>query len=121
MVAIAFPQPTTRPRRLQVVPDMPSGRPGAGVGRSPLVVALLAAVVVLAVAYLAVTGPSATDVGNRVADTSATHVVAEGETMWSIATDLAPAGEAATYAERLVEANGGGTVEAGQVLTVPAP
>ena len=53
--------------------------------------------------------------------TLADHVVVEGETMWSIAQDVAPAGEAATYVERLVAANGGAVIVPGQVLTVPEP
>lgn len=51
---------------------------------------------------------------------SGTYVVTEGDTIWSIASEMAPAGGAAGYAERLVEMNGSSVVAAGQVLELPA-
>jgi LysM repeat protein len=77
--------------------------------------AVLALAVLLAGAYLVRTpmvAPGAAVAG--------THVVAEGETMWSIAVRHAPAGQAAGYVERLVAANGAATVAPGQELSLPA-
>lgn len=76
---------------------------------------LLALAVLLAGAYLVLTPTVAPGTA-----TAGTHVVAEGETMWSIAVELAPAGEAAGYVERLVAANGGAAVVPGQELSLPA-
>ena len=74
----------------------------------------------MAVAALTLTPPMTPGTTGAPA-TLADHVVVEGETMWSIAQDVAPAGEAATYVERLVAANGGAVIVPGQVLTVPEP
>ncbi len=41
--------------------------------------------------------------------------------MWSIAGDVAPAGEAAGYVERLVAVNGTASPAPGQVLALPVP
>ncbi|WP_436795527.1 LysM peptidoglycan-binding domain-containing protein [Actinospongicola halichondriae] len=117
MVAITTSSPVRHlaaapARSLHAVPDRVAiGR------RSWIGTAVLVAVLALAIGLL-IASPAMS------AGTAATldpHVVVEGETMWSIAQDVAPAGEAATYVERLVEANGGASVAAGQVLTVPVP
>jgi hypothetical protein len=79
-----------------------------------LVGALLALAVVLAAGYLVRTPPTA-------APATTTHVVAEGESLWSIAVAHAPAGEAAGYVEQLVAANGTATVATGQTITLPQP
>lgn len=128
MVAITTPspiRPLARPtggRSLHAVPDAsnaaqsPAGWPLARfVGLVALVL-----VVVAALGYLATSTPTTPGTVGAPATLEA-HVVAEGETMWSIAQDVAPAGEAATYVERLVSANGGAAVAPGQVLTVPVP
>lgn len=130
MVAIAtlprtVASPTTPARaRRHPLPAGEPGRPGlalvpppAGAQRSVaglVAGALLALAVVLAGAYLVRTPPVAPAA-------EVTHVVAEGETMWSIAVAHAPAGEAAGYVERLVAANGTATVAPGQQLTLPQP
>lgn len=136
MVAIAsLPTTVTTPGRVHRATS-PALRPGPGVRRpslslvpphgatprtvagrplaSVVATALLALAVLLAGAYLVQT-PTVTP-GTA---TAGTHVVAEGDTMWSIAVEHAPAGEAAGYVERLVAANGGATVEAGQELSLP--
>lgn len=129
MVAIAtLPRTLTRPaaaapdRRLPVAGR--SGRPRLALVPAPtrgrslvglVAGALLALAVVVAGAYLIRT-PTVSP-----GSSGATHVVAEGETMWSIAVAHAPAGEAATYVERLVDANGTAAVAAGQQVTLPAP
>lgn len=105
---------------LRLVPT-PGARPERLAGVVGLTVLVLA--VVAAVAFLVQSGPSdtatLTEPGIGLLET--THVVADGETMWSIATEVAPAGEAATYVERLVAVNGGATVTPGQVLALPRP
>ena len=137
MVAIAsLPTTVTTPGRAHRAAS-PARRPGPGVRRPALTLvptgppavrtvagrplgtvvasALLLLAVVLAGAYLVRTptvAPGTATVG--------THVVADGETMWSIAVELAPAGEAAGYVERLVAANGSASVVAGQELSLPA-
>lgn len=135
MVAIAsLPTTVTTPGRAH---RAPAHRPGPGVRRPALTLvpptgtgarsaagrslasvvgaALLALAVVLAVGYLATTPTSSPAAG-----VAGTHVVAEGETMWSIAVAHAPAGEAAGYVERLVDANGGAAVAPGQELLLPS-
>lgn len=102
-VLTLVPAPSAGPRTV-------AGRPLA----SFVATAILALAVLLAGAYLVLTptvAPGAAFAG--------VHVVAEGETMWSIAVEHAPAGEAAGYVERLVAANGSATVAAGQELTLP--
>ena len=132
MVAITTPS-TIRPaprrqaagrpaRSLYAVPDVGVAADREVRRRLVAVVgaAALALAMVLAVAALVLTPPMTPGTTGAPA-TLADHVVVEGETMWSIAQDVAPAGEAATYVERLVAANGGAAVVPGQVLTVPAP
>ena len=109
--------PAPRQRALHVVGERPS------VARRPLrtlVTVFAAAAVLVAVAYLALSTPTTPGATGTPATLEA-HVVSEGETLWSIAQEIAPAGEAATYVERLAEANGGATVTVGQSLTVPVP
>lgn len=97
--------------RLTLVPA--PDRPGV----SWVVTALVLVVVAVAFTFLARSAPLDAATPAR---TAGTHTVAEGETLWSIARDVAPAGEAATYVERLVEVNGA-QVSSGQVLVLPVP
>lgn len=111
------PGPGPRGPALSLVPaHRPAARTIAGRSVGSVVVTLvLALAVLLAGAYLVRTptvSPGAAVAG--------THVVVEGETMWSIAVEHAPAGEAAGYVERLVAANGAATVAPGQELSLPA-
>ena len=80
---------------------------------------VLVVVAALSVAYLVRSDPLVPSDTVPVLDQ--THVVHAGETMWSIATEVAPAGEAATYVERLVAVNGTASVAPGQVLALPIP
>lgn len=97
----------------------PSPRPtGVGAGRA-VGVGVLVLVMVVAVGYL-MTAP-ALDTSGAIPVQDTVHVVAPGETMWSIADAVAPAGEAATYVERLVEVNGTAAPAPGQVLELPVP
>ena len=123
--AIAVPAPrrsstrTARPTPLRSVPaPATTGRRIAGAARG-VSWAVVAIVAVLALAYLALSGPAPAVEGIPVQD--ATHVVEPGETMWSVANEVAPAGEAAAYVDRLVEVNGSASVTAGQVLVLPVP
>lgn len=116
------------PRRRAVVPSGPlrlvgTDRPVAvvRVERAPrfVLTMVLGVVAIVAMVSLMLSEPLAEPGTIPVAET--THVVADGETMWSIALDVAPAGEAATYVERLVAVNGGALVVPGQVLALPVP
>ena len=117
MVAI-----TTTPRlpahhrpTLRLVPPA-----GARRGVGEVVAAGVALLVVFAaVLYLLQAPPTAT--AGQIPVSDATHVVADGDTMWSIAVDVAPAGEAAAYVERLVEVNGTAIAVPGDVLALPVP
>ena len=102
--------------RLHLVP-----RPrhvGNSTGRV-LGIGILVLVVIVAVGYL-MTAP-ALEASGAIPVQDTVHVVAPGETMWSIANTVAPAGEAATYVERLVEVNGTAAPAPGQVLELPVP
>lgn len=121
MVAITTPNPvripTPRPRALHVV----DARIPAARRPLRLFVSLVAAAAVLvAVVYLATSTPTTPGATGTPATLDA-HVVSEGETLWSIAQEIAPAGEAGAYVERLAVANGGASVRVGQSLTVPVP
>lgn len=123
--AFVAPRPRRAPRPRTAVPHLeavPARRPVAVVSvealRRPLLSAVLVVVALLAVAGLVLSEPLAEPGTVRV---DGTHVVTAGETMWSIALDQAPAGEAAGYVERLVAVNGGAIVVPGQVLELPAP
>lgn len=124
MVAIAsIPSSTTALRQqrrpapvLVSVPDL-ARTPFRVRGRAVATV-LLVAVALLAATYLATSPPMRAAGAPAIAGS---HVVAEGETMWSIAVDNAPAGEAAGYVEQLVAVNGDARVAPGQRITLPTP
>ena len=124
MVAITtFPRSTAAPARRSPAPR-PALRLVAGSVPAPRWSARLLAlagalVVVVAALYLVQAGPTAAP--GQVPASDATHVVEAGDTMWSVAMEVAPAGEAATYVERLVELNGTSVVEPGDVLALPLP
>lgn len=117
MVAITV-QPIAPTSGLRLVPRH-RGTGSSGV-TARLVMALLAVTsALLAIGFLTMSHPLDTAAVSAVPAVDGVHVVVEGETIWSIARDVAPAGEAATYVERLVAANGGATVEVGQRLRLP--
>ncbi|MCO8126890.1 hypothetical protein NHL50_06695 [Acidimicrobiia bacterium EGI L10123] len=111
------PGPGDRRPALRLVP--PVGSDATTSSRRSLAsvvgAALLALAVVLAVGYLATTPTTSPAAG-----LDGTHVVAEGDSMWSVAVAHAPAGEAAAYVERLVDLNGGAAVTPGQELLLPS-
>ena len=127
MVAITTLPAPRAPRSAPDAPPAPPAPPalrlvatGGRTGtRWPLGAAALVLVLAIAVGYL-LSAPAVEPTGGApVQDT--VHVVGSGETMWSIAGEVAPAGEAAAYVERLVEVNGSATVVPGQVLQLPVP
>ena len=123
MVAIAsLPTTDTAGRRgLVVVPSPSGGRASTAAELHPaLRLVLLAVLAVGVVAGLAHLIRTPGVVGTPPAVTT-THVVAEGESLWSLAVDHAPAGEAAGYVERLVAANGSAVVVPGDVVVLPTP
>jgi hypothetical protein len=131
MVAIALPTTTAPARRRRPLPSAGAGRAHhpvlAVVPPRPARVRPLASIVLAAVLGLAVVGVAAflalspAPAPGATSAPAATHVVGEGESMWSIAVDHAPAGEAATYVEVLTEANGTARVVPGQAIRLPAP
>lgn len=82
---------------------------------------LLVAVVALAVVLLAaraVVGVAAAQAAP--AGAGVDHVVHAGDTMWSIAADVAPDVDRRVAVDRLVDANGGSSeLQVGQVVRVP--
>jgi len=132
MVAIALPTTTAPGRSCR---PLPAGGAGQGHRRALRLVpaptragvrppvrlvltGLVGLAVLLAVAALALS-PAPTPAGATAPSSS--YVAAAGDTMWSIAVAHAPAGEAATYVEALVAANGSAQVAPGQAVTLPAP
>lgn len=87
--------------------------------RRALVLAAAALVVVLLVSALrGVAGAGASTPGGA---PSAEYVVRAGDTMWSIAAQVAPTDDRRQVVEELVAANGGRTsLDVGQVVRVPA-
>ena len=51
--------------------------------------------------------------------TTSTYVVQPGDTLWSIAERVAPAGDVAEVVDVLVALNGGATIQIGQALDLP--
>jgi hypothetical protein len=138
MVAIAT-APRVQPRfpRPVLVVLPPVTRPGARIYRRRRVAVLAVAlsVVVLAVLLSSQAGGSAaTDVGIAPADAPivrepsaygasgqgvparAVYVVQPGVTIWSIAHELDPSGDARATVDRIVALNGGAALEPGQRL-----
>lgn len=123
MVAITVcPSPHVRSARPGgvLVPMASRRQPtGIGIGAGRVLTSILVLVVILAVGYL-VTAP-ALDTSGAIPVQDTVHVVSSGETMWSIAGAVAPAGEVGPYVERLVEVNGTAAPAPGQVLELPVP
>jgi Tfp pilus assembly protein FimV len=136
MAAIVHLDPVSTRPTLRLVPPLRPTR--ADYARRRLVVLLVALVVaVVAVRLLAAstsspdaslstgsTGAPAVTVHSPLAYGSsgtpvpdgATYVVQPGDTVWSIAEQLAPAGDVRGMVDRLVDLNGGAALEVGQHL-----
>jgi len=116
------------PARLYVVPAPRSCRPSAAVyRRRRLVAGVLAVLFVLAAVWAVGQGAalggvpaSAPERGPVTPQAAPTEVVVRpGDTMWSIASRLQPDGDVRGLVRRLVSANGGPSIEPGDVLVVP--
>lgn len=83
-----------------------------------LVVAVVAALVLLVSAVLTRTAGGAAPEAAAGAP-SAVHVVQPGETLWSIAQELAPGADVRLTVDRLVDLNGGAPLQVGQRLVLP--
>lgn len=107
---ISTPLTTPRPAARRSALDAPALAPWQ------IALALLGVALVLVLASLPAVG------GGGTATVPSQSVVAvSGDTMWSLAVEHAPAGEAASYVERLVAANESAVVMPGQIITLPAP
>lgn len=83
-----------------------------------LLSAAVVAVLLLANAVLA--GPAGGGTPTSAAGTSsAVHVVQPGDTLWSIARELAPGADVRLTVDRLVTLNGGAPLQVGQRLVLP--
>jgi hypothetical protein len=117
MVAIsAFPTAVASPHAPSVSVVRSASRSTAALWQIALAVMGVALVIALVLM-----GP-VPGVGSPAAAASASSVVAtSADTMWSLAVEHAPAGEAAIYVERLIERNGTAVILSGQLVVLPAP
>lgn len=59
-------------------------------------------------------------VGALPTDSEIVHVVQQGETLWAIASELAPGVDPRPLIDRLADRNGGSAIQVGQRLVVPS-
>lgn len=115
MVAITHPgfvHPLDRPARL---PDAVYRRRRLAVAGALLVLVALASMLLPELA----SGRTAVDRAEPIGRVSVT--VSPGDTIWSIASDLAPGDDPRPVVDAIVEANGGATLVPGQRLDVTLP
>lgn len=120
MVAITLAPSTVRP------PTRPRPVPTAATYRRRRLVALTVAVLVLVVvgnvlASLLGVGAAPAGVERARPVVERTVVVQPGDTVWSIATELAGDGDVRPVVDAIVEANGGSALRAGERLAVTVP
>lgn len=123
MVAVtSLPAPAARRSPVRTTSPLAVAAPVRGMGARSARQLRTAAIVlvVLVAAGLAISLARMPQLDLSSTRTVGTHVVAPGESMWSIAVEHAPAGGAGGYVERLVEANGTARVSAGDVIVLPA-
>lgn len=126
MVALVITHPVRRPRQLRLVPTY-RPVPRYLVRRLMAMVVLAAALLVLMATgnavISAVSGEAGTSapssVESVVLDASNSHVVAPGETLWSIARRVAPESDTRATVDALIAANGSPVIRAGQTLVLP--
>jgi hypothetical protein len=116
-----LPTPTRQTLRVRRVSQAPVYR-----RRRALALATLATLTVVAVLLvgaistrLAGGGHPSTAVGAPSRIASQEWVVQPGDTLWSIAAELAPDADPRATVDRLVDANGDGPLEVGQRLVLP--
>jgi hypothetical protein len=116
MVAITHPASVRLAPRRNPRPQLPA------VYRRRRLAVLGLVLLVVALASLAghlLAGPSGAPPTRAVART--TVVVSPGDTVWSIASSLAPGTDPRPVVDAIVEANGGSTLVAGQRLEIVVP
>jgi Tfp pilus assembly protein FimV len=131
VVAVARAAPTWAPARVpepiaveRVVAGPPVRPPASTYRRRRAVAAGLVVVLVLAVwVALGAFGGGPLPVPERPArlDPGTSYVVEPGDTMWSIAQRLSPAGDPRPVVDRLVAAHGTPTLYVGEQIVLPAP
>jgi hypothetical protein len=113
--------PPARPE-LRVVTGSGSRRTDAAVLRRRRLVALAAAIVVIVALLVGASSLlSSPASAGAPAVGRVTHLVQPGETYWSIAAGLEHRGDLRIFVDRLVDANGGRTLVAGDRIEVPQP
>ena len=126
-------QPTSPALRLLPPPSAPRIAVRRRISQAPvyrrrraLALAFLATLVVVVVllagaisARLAGGGNPSTAVGAPSRIASQEWIVQPGDTLWSIAAELAPDADPRAVVDRLVDANGGDPLEVGQRLVLP--
>lgn len=113
--------PEARPE-LRVVAGSGSRRPSAVVLRrrrlAAAVVALVLVITVVVGATALLTRPAA---AGALPSGRVTHLVEPGDTYWSVAAGLDHDGDLRVFVDRLVDANGGRPLIAGERIEVPLP
>ncbi|MGV3758849.1 MAG: LysM peptidoglycan-binding domain-containing protein [Actinomycetota bacterium] len=84
-----------------------------------LLVAVVTTALLLANAVLAGSAGGGTPTSAAGTAPAAVHVVQPGDTLWSVARDLDPAGDVRLTVDRLVALNGGAPLQVGQRLVLP--
>lgn len=122
-----FPHPAAPARPdLRLIPGGRSTRPAAArpalaiAAGLVLVLALMAGTVAVGRGALAGLAPAPAASVAPAGAGGSTVVVAPGDTLWSIARRLQPTGDVRALVDRLVAANGGSAIAAGDRLVVPS-
>jgi hypothetical protein len=126
---VAHPRHASHASHARHAADSRAARSGAkgSVPRSVVGLGALAAVLLLALLMLrtlqavpAVTHERSGPPVAAVQGSEAVHVVEPGESLWGIASALAPGVDPRPIVDRLAERNGGSALQVGQKLVIPA-
>lgn len=110
----------THPNQVSLVRPLRRPTPVVYRRRRLAVLGLVLVVLSLASAALHLLGPGPTDAGVR--PVAAVRVVVEpGDTVWSLAAEVAPGADPRPVVDAIVEANGGSVLVAGQSLELVVP